>query len=142
MKKLLLTIIALLFFVGARAQVMTKTDSVVVNLKKYLTSHVLPPAVVIEDHIEGTVVVSFKVDESKTITDLRVVKSLNKQCDAEVLRAFRSYHEALSLSPAGYTAGVSFVIQDGKSERKTVTLNQSIYENFLFDLNVVLIPQN
>jgi TonB family protein len=142
MKKLLLIIIALFFFAGARAQVTTKTDSAVVSLKSYLTSNVRPPVVVIEDHVEGTVVVSFKVDDNKNIMDVRVVKSLNRECDAEVLRAFKGYHNALSLSPAEYTAGISFVIQDGKSGRKIMTVNQGPYQNFLFHLNVVSYPQD
>ena len=65
MKKLLLTIIALLFFAGVQAQETIKTDSSVVSLKKYLTNNIHPPAVAVENHIQGTVVVSFKVDDNK-----------------------------------------------------------------------------
>jgi TonB family protein len=137
MKTLHLTIIALLFFSGAHAQEATKADSSVVSLKNYLSKNVHPPAVAMENHVQGTVVVSFKVDDSKTITEVHVIKSLSKECDAEVLRVFKGYHQALSLSPAEYTAGISFVIQNGKSGRKIMTINQSPYQNFLFDINVV-----
>jgi TonB family protein len=137
MKTLHLTIIALLFFAGANAQEIAKTDSAVVSLKNYLSKNVHPPAVAMENHVEGTVVVSFKVDDNKNIAEVRVVKSLSKECDAEVLRVFKGYHRALSLSPAEYTAGVSFVIQNGKSGRKILTINQSPYQNFLFDINVI-----
>jgi len=142
MKTLHLTIITLLFFAGAYAQEATKADSSVVSLKNYLSKNVHPPAVAMENHVQGTVVVSFKVDDNKNVSDVRVVKSLRRECDAEVLHAFKAYHKALSLSPAEYTAGVSFVIQDGKSERKIMTINQGPYQNFLFDLNVILYPQN
>ena len=137
MKTLHLTIVALLFFAGAHAQEATKTDSSVVTFKNYLSKHVHPPAVAMENHVQGTVVVSFKVDDSKTITEVHVIKSLSKECDAEVLRVFKGYHQALALSPAEYTAGVSFVIQNEKSGRQIMTINQSPYQNFLFDINVV-----
>ena len=137
MKTLHLTIIALLFFAGVHAQETTKADSSIITLKNYLSKNVHPPAVALENHVQGTVVVSFKVDDSKTITEAHVVKSLSKECDAEVLRVFKGYHQALSLSPADYTAGVSFVIQNGKRERKIMTINQGPYQNFLFDINVI-----
>jgi len=142
MKKLHLTIIALLFFAGVRAQETTKADSAVVSLKKYLTNNVRPPVVAIENHVQGTVVVSFKVDDNKNITDVHVVKSLSKECDAEVLRVFNKYNLPLSLSPAEYSAGVSFVIQNRNSGRKIMTINQSPYQNFLFDINVVSVFPN
>jgi len=93
--------------------------------------------VAIENHIQGTVVVSFKVDDSKNITGVHVVKSLSRECDAEVLRVFNKYHQPLSLTQADYSAGVSFVIQNGKSGKKIMTVNQSPYQNFLFDINIV-----
>ena len=137
MKKLHLTIIALLFFAGVRAQEATKADSSVISLKNYLSKNVHPPAVAMENHVQGTVVVSFKVDDSKTITEVHVIKSLSKECDAEVLRVFKGYHQAMSLSAAEYTAGISFVIENGKSGRKIMTINQSPYQNFLFDINII-----
>jgi len=137
MKKLHLTIIALIFFAGVRAQEATKADSSVVTLKNYLSKHVRLPAVAVENHVQGTVVVSFKVDDNKNITEAHIVKSLSKECDAEVLRVFKDYHQVLALSPAEYTAGVSFVIQNGKSGRKIMTINQSPYQNFLFDINII-----
>ena len=136
MKKLHLTIIVLLFFIGARAQEATKGDSSIINLKNYLSKNVRPPAAALENHVQGTVVVSFKVD-NKNITEVKVVKSLSRECDAEVLRVFREYHQALSLSPAEYSAGVSFVIENRKSGRKIMTVNQGPYQNFLFDINIV-----
>ena len=142
MKKLHLTIIALLFFAGVRAQETTKADSSVVSLKKYLTKNVHLPAAAVENHVQGTVVVSFKVDDNKNITEAHVVKSLSKECDAEVLRVFKEYHKALSLSSAEYTAGVSFVIQSRKSGRQIMTVNQSPYQNFLFDINVIAQASN
>jgi len=137
MKTLHLTIIALLFFAGAHAQETTKADTSVVTLKNYLSKHVRLPAVAVENHVQGTVVVSFKVDDNKNITEAHIVKSLSKECDAEVLRVFKEYHQALSLSPAEYTAGVSFVIQNGRSGPRIMTINQSPYQNFLFDINVI-----
>jgi len=137
MKTLHLTIIALLFFAGVRAQETTKADSSVISLKKYLTNNVHLPTAAIENHVQGTVVVSFKVDDNKNITEAHVVKSLSKECDTEVLRVFKEYHKALSLSPAEYTAGVSFLIQNRNDERKIMTVNQSPYQNFLFDINVI-----
>jgi TonB family protein len=137
MKRLYLTIIALLFFAGAHAQETAKSDSLVASLKIYLEKNLRPPAVAIENNVQGTVVIGFKIDDNKNITDIQVVKSLSRECDAEALRVFRGYRQPIPLSSAEYTAGITFLIENGKRKKKVIALDKSAYQNFLFEVNVI-----
>ncbi len=55
------------------------------------------PAMERENGIEGSVIVSFLVNEDCTLSDFKIIKSLSKSCDEEVLHAmqlFAKYHKA------------------------------------------------
>jgi TonB family protein len=137
MKTLCLTIIVLLFFARVHAQETASADSAVIGLKTYLAKNVRPPAIAMENHVQGTVIINFKIDDNKNITDFHVVKSLSRECDAEVLRIFQAYHKPISLPPAEYTSGITFLIESGKRKGKVGLFDKSLYQNFLFELNVI-----
>jgi Gram-negative bacterial TonB protein C-terminal len=136
MKTTCLTIITLLFLAKAYAQETVKMDSTVAALQTYLLKRTLPPAVMVENHVQGTVVVGFKIDDNKNITDLYIVKSFARECDASVLRTMSSYAQTLSLPTADYTAGIHFLIEDSQHKIKTVPFDKSIYQNYLFDVDI------
>ncbi len=136
MKVTCLTIMTLLFLAKTYAQETVKMDSTVGVLQNYLLKNTLPPAVMVENHVQGTVVIGFKIDGNKNITDLHIVKSFTKDCDVSVLRAMSRYAQTLSLPSADYTAGIHFSIEDSKHKIKTVPFDKSIYQNYLFDVDI------
>ena len=142
MKPLFLTIIALLFFVKAQSQEAAKTDSTVVALKTYLERKTRPSAPAVEDRIQGTVVIGFKIDDNKNIADLHIVKSFTKDCDGVVLDVMGRYRQPLSLPAAEYTLGVHFLIEGGRRKITTVPFDKSIYQNYLFDVDIKSIVHN
>lgn len=60
------------------------------SLIKYLTSSIKYPKIAADKGIQGTVMVSFVVQEDGSIKDVSVVKSLEKSCDEEVVRVVKS----------------------------------------------------
>lgn len=134
MKKLSLTIIALLLFAGVRAQETIKADSAIVGLKTFLLMRTLPIASVVESNVQGTVVVSFKIDDNHSMTEVQVVESLSPAFDAEVLREFKSFHQPILLTPAKYTAGVGLLINHGNTKGSIPPVDKSLYQNYLFDV--------
>jgi bla regulator protein blaR1 len=53
---------------------------------KYIDENLIYPEEAAKKKIEGTVEVSFTIDENGKITNATIVKSLNESCDAEALR--------------------------------------------------------
>jgi len=133
MKTIFITVIALFLFNASYAQDTTKTDSAVADFKTYLTKKVLPVAIAVEKNEQGTVVVSFKIDDNKNITHVQVVRSCSREFDAEVLRKINAYNKPISLPPAKYTIGVALVIYYANSKTSIHPVNRSYYQNYLFD---------
>jgi len=136
MKTLSLAIIALLFFAKAYSQEPISADSTAVKLRNFFERNTHPPAVAVEDHVQGTVVIGFKVNEDRSITDIQVLKSLNPACDKEALRVFHDYRQPISLAPAEYTAGVSFLRLNKKGISDAAPFDKSPYKNFLFEASI------
>jgi len=137
MKTLYITIITLFLFTGAYAQETAKVDSAsVVKLKTFLSGHILPVAVSVENNVQGVTIVGFKIDENKNITDVHVVKSLSPEFDAEVLREFQKYHQTILLPPSEYIAGVWLMIDNKKPKQPITPVDKSLYPNYLFDVTV------
>ncbi|MGN6177785.1 MAG: energy transducer TonB [Mucilaginibacter sp.] len=137
------TIIALLLFTGAYAQENIKIDTAAaIQLKAFLQRRVLPIAVAVENNMQGTTVVSFKIDSGQNITDVHVLRSLCPEFDAEVLREFKMYNKTIPLTPAVYTAGVGLVIENKKPSKKYQPLDISLYQNYLFGVNVIVNSDN
>jgi TonB family protein len=56
------------------------------NLKKYLKDSLDYPEKALETHTEGTVRLRFVVGEDGKVSDIKVVKKLTDECDAEAIR--------------------------------------------------------
>ena len=50
----------------------------------------LPPAIAIEQEVQGIVRIEFVVGKDGSISQMKVLKSLSKECDAEAMRVIRS----------------------------------------------------
>ena len=138
MQTLCLTIITLLLIGKAYSQQTASPDSAAVaDLKGFLGRNVRPIASTVENNIQGTVVVSFKIDDNKNVTGVQVVKSLTREFEAEVLRVFQAYHQSILLPPAGYTAGVNLDIESRKTKIKPAPIDKSLYKNFLFEVTII-----
>lgn len=57
-----------------------------VALVKYLSKNIKYPANSKKNKIKGKVVVSFIIDKIGKVTQAKIVKSLNEECDKEALR--------------------------------------------------------
>ena len=56
---------------------------------KWLTRNLRYPASAEEKKIEGKVIVSFIVNKNGSISDIKIIKSLDPDCDSEVLRVMK-----------------------------------------------------
>lgn len=59
-------------------------------LLKYIATHIKYPAIAQEQDIQGQVVLKFVVKEDGSVGDVKVMKGLSKECDAEAVRVVKS----------------------------------------------------
>ena len=59
------------------------------NWIQYLQSHLKYPAIAIEQEVQGIVRIEFVVGKDGSISQMKVLKSLSKECDAEAMRVIR-----------------------------------------------------
>ncbi len=59
-------------------------------LKKYISENIIYPKVAAENSIEGRVYISFSVDTDGSIIDIKVVRSISPELDAEAIRIVKS----------------------------------------------------
>ena len=60
-----------------------------VEFMKWLTKNLRYPAEAIRKKVQGKVVAQFIVNDDGSITELKIIKSLNAACDQEALRVLR-----------------------------------------------------
>ena len=86
-------------------------------LMRYLQSHINYPPMAAQNNIGGRVVVQFIIDETGQVGEVKVVRSVNEEIDAEAVRVIKSLPkfepgrqdgEAVSV---WYTLPVSFKLQ-------------------------------
>lgn len=61
-----------------------------VAMVKYLSKNIKYPSQSKKDKIKGKVVVSFIIDKQGKVTQAKIVKSLNDECDQEALRVINT----------------------------------------------------
>ncbi|MBP3228873.1 MAG: energy transducer TonB [Bacteroidaceae bacterium] len=66
-------------------------------LLDYLGKNIKYPAIAVEQDLQGTVNLRFVVEKDGSVGDVRVIKSLSKECDAEAIRVLK---RAPRFSPA------------------------------------------
>ena len=138
MKAIYLLIMTVLFSVKMYAQAATKADSSILALKAYCERQTRPSALMREENVQGVLILGFKVDSNKKISDIHFLKPLTIQYDSEAIRVLRSYTKDMSLPPADYSIAVEFLITDGRKP-KPIPFDKSLYPNFLFEADIIAI---
>jgi TonB family protein len=86
-------------------------------LRQYLASHVTYPEAAKKDAIQGRVYVSFVVDKSGSVRDVKVVRSVHPALDQEAVRVIEELPDWTPGKQSGenvsvnYTVPISFVLE-------------------------------
>jgi len=80
------------------------------GLMKYIQKHVKYPAIAKEYNITGKVYVSFIVDKSGSVTNVKIVRGVDKNLDAEALRVVKTLPKYKSGKQRGKSVRVMFTI--------------------------------
>ena len=84
---------------------------------KFLNSHIKYPVVTEENGIQGRVVCTFVVERDGSITDVKVIKSVDPSLDKEAMRVLKSMPKWIPGKQNGssvrvrYTVPVTFRLQ-------------------------------
>jgi protein TonB len=90
------------------------------KLMEYLTTNISYPDKAKEKMIEGIVYISFIVNEDGSISDVKVLKSLESSCDKEALRVVKNMPNWIpgkmknKKVPVQYNLPIKFKISDSK----------------------------
>ena len=60
------------------------------NARKYVSEHVEYPAEALENDIEGTIIVTFVIEQDGSITNIKIDKGLSYSLDQEVVKVIRT----------------------------------------------------
>ncbi|MBR1387030.1 MAG: energy transducer TonB [Alloprevotella sp.] len=77
-------------------------------LLAYVNSHVKYPEIAIEQEVQGVCLLRFKVDKDGSVSDVRVKKSLSKECDAEAIRVVKTLKRFIPAKQQGHPVAVWF----------------------------------
>jgi protein TonB len=80
------------------------------GLMKYIQKHVKYPAIAKEYNITGKVYVSFIVDKSGSVTNVKIVRGVDKNLDAEAMRVVKSLPKYKPGKQRGKSVRVMFTI--------------------------------
>ena len=80
------------------------------GLMKYIQKHVKYPAIAKEYNITGKVYVSFIVDKSGSVTNVKIVRGVDKNLDAEAVRVVKSLPKYKPGKQRGLAVRVMFTI--------------------------------
>jgi protein TonB len=80
------------------------------GLMKYIQKNVRYPAIAKEYNITGKVYVSFIVDKSGSVTNVKIVRGVDKNLDAEALRVVKSLPKYTPGKQMGRPVRVMFTI--------------------------------
>jgi predicted RND superfamily exporter protein len=139
MKNLYLIIAVLLFCVSGYAQSsISIKDSTIDAFKSYLHKNTRYPAVARENNVQGTAVITIKINAGQKIDSITFARHLTVEIDSEIIQKVRSYNGIINLPKGRYTFGYEFIMQDGDDEEiKIKPINASRYNNYLFDVDII-----
>ena len=80
------------------------------ELMKFLSSHIKYPVVAEENGIQGRVIATFVVERDGSITDVRVVKSVDPSLDKEAIRVLKSMPKWIPGKQNGSAVRVKFTL--------------------------------
>lgn len=121
MKYIFILLIGLLFSqvviaqdISAKQEAYVKVDKMPefpggqVALVKYLSKNIKYPVESKKNKVKGKVVVSFVIDKIGKVTNAKIVKSLNEECDKEALRVISSMPDWIPGEKNGQKVDVLF----------------------------------
>jgi len=80
------------------------------ELMKYLNSHIKYPVVAEENGIQGRVIATFVVERDGSITDVKVIKSVDPSLDKEAIRVLKSMPKWIPGKQNGSTVRVKYTV--------------------------------
>ncbi|MBD1394918.1 energy transducer TonB [Mucilaginibacter glaciei] len=83
------------------------------NLITYMGKHVRYPAVARNKNVTGNILLSFKLDKTHKVTDVKVENGIGSGCDEEAVRTLKSYAAALPKAAGSYKMMVTYMLVDG-----------------------------
>ena len=100
------------------------------SIKNYLTKHIRYRAMEKENDITGQVIVKFTINKNHKLVNIQLVKSLDKDCDEEVLTKLQDYNgQNIGIKPRSYTVAVNFISIRTNSKGTKDTLNKLALKN-------------
>lgn len=79
-------------------------------LLAYVNKNTKYPEIAIEQEVQGKVVLRFKVDKDGSVSDVKVKKSLSKECDAEAIRVVKTLKRFIPAKQQGHPVAVWFTL--------------------------------
>lgn len=79
-------------------------------LVAYINKNTKYPAVAMEEGVQGKVVLRFKVDEQGNVSDIKVKKTLSRECDAEAIRVAQTLKPFIPAKHQGRPVAVWFTL--------------------------------
>ena len=79
-------------------------------LFKFMRENIIYPQIAADNGVQGTVIVQFTVNENGELTDLVVVRSLDRSCDQEALRVIRKMPRWIAGEQNGKKVSVRFTV--------------------------------
>ena len=79
-------------------------------LINYVNSHVKYPEIALEQELQGTVVLRFKVDKDGSVSDVMVKKSLSRECDQAAIKTVRSLPRFIPAKSQGHPVPVWYTL--------------------------------
>ena len=79
-------------------------------LINYVNSHVKYPEIALEQELQGTVVLRFKVDKDGSVSDVMVKKSLSRECDQAAIKTVRALPRFIPAKSQGHPVPVWYTL--------------------------------
>jgi protein TonB len=110
------------------------------ELTQYASANIVYPATAIKHEITGTVIANFTVDLNGKIKDVKVINSISKDCDEQVINALRNFPGVIKGKYHDYLVAISFDLF-GRTKDYTPTrhhIDKTIYKkpNFILGLGL------
>jgi BlaR1 peptidase M56/Gram-negative bacterial TonB protein C-terminal len=85
------------------------------SLYKYIAKHVRYPSSARTNHVAGRVIAVFNITDGK-MYGVKIVKGLEPDMDAEIIRVIKNFNAPLNARPAKYNIPISFALEDANGK--------------------------
>lgn len=110
----------------SKNQLDTVAKSQFADMLKQVAQTVRYPKSSREKDITGMVVATFRINQDKKISDVKIKKGVSPELDAETIRSISAFNRILPVKPGTYSMGIDFNIDyaDGTKTQKPITLEK------------------